>query len=103
MLAMRPSGGSGCEMLHRGLCAVGVSTLGGEGGGQRRKESQVLMDQKKQKMGRVGQDTGDEKTKDEWKRGKNKKYNKERSKRKTQNRMWATKQEGDTAEGGKET
>ena len=35
---------------------------------------------------------------------KNKKYNKdERSKRKRQNRVWAIKQEGDTAEGGKET
>ena len=41
-------------------------------------------------MGRGGQDIGDEKTKDDQKRGKSRKCRKdERSKRKRQNRTWA--------------
>lgn len=89
---------------QRAVCC-GVSTLGGERGWWAEKEGVSGPDGSEE--GRWGEVVRTQETRKPRMNGrgaKNKKYNKdERSKRKTQNRMWATKEEGDTAGGGKET
>ena len=106
-LAMRPLRRPRVWTAAQRAVCCGVSTLGGGRGRGAEKEGVSGPDgSEEEKWGEVVRTKEMRKprmnARGEKKKTKQKCRKDERSKGKRQNRMWATKQEGDTAEGGKE-